>query len=394
MENGAHFSGEGHLIEGEIEGHPNKEVRSIVCDADGHLIIDLDASTITIGTVEIEGPSGNRAQVDAEGDLQVDVNNFPANQNVTVTNGAGAAAVNIQDGGNSITVDGPLTDAQLRASPVPVSGSFSPSGTQDVNIVSTIPIPVTDNGGSLTVDGTVAVSNFPATQPVSGTVTVTQATGTNLHTVVDNFPVTQPVSGTVAATQSGEWDVNIEDTAGNALTSTGNALDVNIKSTGVTQPVSGSVSVSNFPVTQNVNITGNTTDFATQTTLAEVEEDLDQFTFSATRLIVDGSQVTQPVSGTLTTSQITSSTATLTNVSGSASSVTLLSANASRKQAMIWNDSTATLSVKFGTTASATSFTVNLVAQAYYELPEPVYTGRIDGIWTVAVGTARITELT
>lgn len=39
---------------------------------------------------------------------------------VTVNNASGAAAVNIQDGGNSITVDGPLTDAQLRASSVPV----------------------------------------------------------------------------------------------------------------------------------------------------------------------------------------------------------------------------------------------------------------------------------
>lgn len=33
------------------------------------------------------------------------------------------------------------------------------------------------------------------------TVTVTQATGTNLHTVVDNFPATQPISGTVTANQ-------------------------------------------------------------------------------------------------------------------------------------------------------------------------------------------------
>ena len=50
---------------------------------------------------------------------------------VTINNAAGASAVNIQDGGNSITVDGtvtantgltqPLTDTQLRASAVPIS---------------------------------------------------------------------------------------------------------------------------------------------------------------------------------------------------------------------------------------------------------------------------------
>lgn len=38
--------------------------------------------------------------------LQSIINNAIAGTNVTVVNGAGAAAVNIQDGGNSITVDG------------------------------------------------------------------------------------------------------------------------------------------------------------------------------------------------------------------------------------------------------------------------------------------------
>lgn len=78
----------------------------------------------------------NLAVVDVAGDLQADVNN-----------GAGAAAVNIQDGGNSITVD-----------------------------------------------GTVAVSS------VAGNVTVVQPTGTNLHTVVD--------SGTITVTAT---DLDIRD---------------------------------------------------------------------------------------------------------------------------------------------------------------------------------------
>lgn len=50
-----------------------------------------------------------------------------------------------------------------------------------------VAVPVTDNGGSLTVDGSVTVSNFPATQPVSGTV------------AVSNLPATQAVSGTLTA---------------------------------------------------------------------------------------------------------------------------------------------------------------------------------------------------
>jgi hypothetical protein len=61
----------------------------------------------------------------------------------------------------------------------------------------------------------------------------------------------------------------------------------------------------------------------------------------------------------------------------------------------VWNDSTSILYLKFGSTASATSATVKLVADAYYELPDdPVYTGIITGIWVSATGSARVTEIT
>jgi hypothetical protein len=73
--------------------------------------------------------------------------------------------------------------------------------------------------------------------------------------------------------------------------------------------------------------------------------------------------------------------------------VTLLASNASRKGATIYNDSTSVLYVKFGTTASNTSFTVRMIANAYYEVPFS-HTGRIDGIWASATGNARVTEFT
>lgn len=93
--------------------------------------------------------------------------------------------------------------------------------------------------------------------------------------------------------------------------------------------------------------------------------------------------------------QLPASTATLSNVSASVTSVTLLAANADRRQAIIYNDSSANLYIKFGTTASTTSFTALLGSGGYYELPaNPIYTGRIDGIWDAATGDARVTELT
>jgi len=87
-------------------------------------------------------------------------------------------------------------------------------------------------------------------------------------------------------------------------------------------------------------------------------------------------------------------TATLSNVNDSASSVSLLASNTSRLGATFYNDSTTTLYLKLGTTASTTSYTVQLPPNGYYELPMPVYTGAIDGIWSAdASGAVRITEL-
>lgn len=91
----------------------------------------------------------------------------------------------------------------------------------------------------------------------------------------------------------------------------------------------------------------------------------------------------------------TVSTATLSSVAGTASSTTILAANASRKRVVIVNDSTAALYLKFGATASATSYTYLLQGGDTYESPSiPVYTGIIDGIWASAAGAARVTEFT
>lgn len=85
-------------------------------------------------------------------------------------------------------------------------------------------------------------------------------------------------------------------------------------------------------------------------------------------------------------------TATKANVSGSASSVTILASNDARLGASIWNDSAAILYVDLtGGTATSSSCSVKLVADAFYEVPFG-YTGLITGIWASATGAARVTE--
>lgn len=113
----------------------------------------------------------------------------------------------------------------------------------------------------------------------------------------------------------------------------------------------------------------------------------------------DGSTFGIPVTGTITATVTPSksATATLANIDTSAgTNVTLHVANANRLGFTIYNDSLAVLYVKFGATASTTSFTILMAAGSYYELPTTsIYTGRIDAILASATtGAARITELT
>lgn len=92
--------------------------------------------------------------------------------------------------------------------------------------------------------------------------------------------------------------------------------------------------------------------------------------------------------------------ASTTSVGDAVANQTLLAANASRKQAIIVNDSDADLYVKFGSNATSIDYTYFLPRQAngqksQMELPLPIYTGRIDGVWSAdAGGNARVTELT
>lgn len=181
----------------------------------------------------------------------VNVSNFPAVQTVspqgswTVTPGtgtfpvsaaslplpAGAATSALQTTGNStlssilsalasVPVTGPLTDAQLRASPVPVSGSLSASGST-ITIVAmngnTTPIPVSGNisatqNGSYTV--TPGTGSWAVTGANSGSYTVTPGTGTwnTLANIAGSVTVT-PGTGTWSASQSGTWTVQPGNTA-------------------------------------------------------------------------------------------------------------------------------------------------------------------------------------
>jgi hypothetical protein len=150
-------------------------------DTDALTNAELRASPVPVSGV-ISGAVNVSSPVSISGIVPVSISGtVPVSGTVSVIE-----PVSVDDNGGSLTVDGPLTDAQLRAAPVPVSGTVSTTGLTDAELRAspvpvsgtvsvTEPVSVDDNGGSLTVDGPLTDIELRATPvPVSGTVSVTE----------------------------------------------------------------------------------------------------------------------------------------------------------------------------------------------------------------------------
>ena len=203
----------------------------------------------------------------------------------------------------------------------------SDSGTQRVVIASNqSTIPVSDNGGSLTVDGAVTVSG-----------TVTADTGllqplTDTQLRASAVPVSNSGAFAVQAAQSGTWNITTVSTITSLSQFAGQAINLGA---------------------------GNT------------------------------------ATGTLRVVQSAASTATQTNPNLSTTSATLLAANAARRSATVFNNSSLTIFIRFSTlAASATTFTVKLLPQDYYEVPGG-YSGAITAVTeSGSTNAVQVTQIT
>lgn len=115
---------------------------------------------------------------------------------------------------------------------------------------------------------------------------------------------------------------------------------------------------------------------------------------TVTNANADYSQFATDATGTEFVRISPSNTSTVSNVASSATSVTLIAANAARRLFTCYNDSTSDAYVKFGTTASSTSFNLYLPSLGSFSLNGEDYAGRVDIIWISANGNARICETT
>lgn len=226
-------------------------------------------------------------------------------------------------------------------------------------------------------------SAVPASQ--SGTWNITNVSGTVSLPTGASTAAKQPALG-VAGTASAD-----------VLTVQGIASMTALKvdGSGVTQPISGTVTANAGSGTMAVSLATLPALTAGSAVIGHVIVD----TAPTTAVSQSGTWTVQPGNTANTTAwlvgEVTSATATTSSVASSASNVNLLALNTSRKNATFYNDSTQIAYLKLGTTASNSSYTVQMPANAYYELPVgKIYTGNIDAIWASANGNMRITELT
>lgn len=214
-------------------------------------------------------------------------------------------------------------------------------------------------------------TKLKATVIGSGNFTVVQPTASNLNATV---------SGTISALQSGSWAQSITGGGNTALVTSSNALKID--GSAVTQPISGSVSISGTPTisgsvsitgTPNVNIANtpnvvissgsinatisgsisNTSFGATQSGVWTVQPGN---TANTTAWKVDGSAVTQPISGSVSISGTPSvSISNTPNVVVSSGSLGITNTSFSSVQSGTWT-------VQPGNTANTTPWLVNSIS--------------------------------
>lgn len=314
---------------------------------------------------------------------------------------------------NTTTAPTPVTDANGLPVRPATSTTWTVTGTGGT-------FPVTDSGGSLTVDAPVGTPVFVrlsdgsaaiSTLPVS-LASVPSHAVTNAGTFVVQIDGTALTRLTSIATNTDSGAV-----AGNGAAATAQRVTLANDSTGIVSLTTSTASIGKLASNSGVDIGDVDVTSLPNVTLAagtntnevvgDVAEDIalagnpvrQGVRASAaipSAMSADGDVVTPwaDLNGRLVTKQ-QCGTSTVTTVADAATSTTLLSANTARKGCSVQNDSSAVMYLKCGTTASATDYTARLVQYSYWEAPYG-YTGRIDAIWATdpGDGAARISEYT
>lgn len=286
------------LIPVEDEFNSLQELRDWLLPIINEVVLNL-----TIGEVIVDG---------------VEITNFPASQDVEVTNEVNTRPLSSVT--DSIEARQSIHDNFNSNSNIQV-------GNADVSELN--PVPVSDGGGSITVDGTIDVGNFPS--------------------------------------EFGLPDAQVDALKDVSVISTVGLTDDELRATPVP------VEISNFPVVQDINVTASAlpTGASTEATLASVLTSLNQLR-DKLKLQIGATPAT-------------------TNVAASITSVTISASDTNLISRVVVNDSSSILYLKYGTGASSTSYTFRLEPNDTAIIQD--YNGILTGAWVLAIGNARVTTV-
>lgn len=335
-----------------VAGYDGANVQALATDSSGNLQVDVLTNVLPTGaaTSAAQTDGSQKSQiVDATGEIvEVKALNvaLAGTDKGLVTN---SVIHGETTGGGGGYVDVKVTPSGALVTDSTISGLDAAILGQDT-MANSLPVVIASNQTAVPVSGSVSVSNFPATQAVTGPLTDAQlraaavpvsmassplplgaATETTLDLIADT---TNANSSTLTAGRlivpgfpdglntvrpvqlDGDFRVKVGatlvDSAGINKAAISAAGAVRVDGSAVTQPVSGTVGVSG-----SVAVTGPLTDSqlratavpvsaaalplpagaATETTLSALNGKVPaNLTVTATRLLVDGSGVTQPIS--------------------------------------------------------------------------------------------------
>lgn len=372
-------------IQGNAGGTPVPVTGTLTTSTDGYVTTSAPTYTnntfqafslTTAGLLRIDGSgvtqpvSGTVTANQGTSPWVSNVTQFGSSNVVTGTgvSGAGIPRVTVSNDSNILaTQSGAWTATVTQATAANLNATVVGTVTANIGTTNGLALDTSVNGILVAQASTTSGEKGPLIQGAVTTAAPTYTTGQtdpiSLTTAgavrVDGSGVTQPVSGTVAATQSGTWTVQPGNTAnttpwlttinqgGNSATVTGaNALKVD--GSAVTQPISGTVT-SNIGTTNGLALDATVTKLTiiqgtalganTQTMVGgSVTTASPTYTTgninplsltTAGALRVDGSGVTQPISGTISVGPVTVSQSDITgtgtlNALNSAATITAL----------------------------------------------------------------------
>jgi len=279
----------------QIIGGPDRE----------HAFVDTATNALLVKVINPSGP-GSNVNIAEVGGTAIG-STVPVSGTVEINE-----PVSVDDNGGSLTVDGTVAVSSVGGTVeiIDGGGSITVDGTVAVSSVGGT-VTVGDGGGSLTVDGTVAATQsgnwtVSVNEPVSvddnggsltvdGTVAVSSVGGT---VTVGDGGGSLTVDGTVAATQSGSWTVSVNEPV--SVDDNGGSLTVD-GTVAATQ--SGSWTVTAVQTTHdnlnaNANIQVGNTDVGNANPVPVSD--------AGGSLTVDGTVVVSSVNGTVTLSDSSS----------------------------------------------------------------------------------------